>query len=211
MPPPPLHSRVHRFAKYLPLFLCLLAISLEAIRLKTRPIQYIAIARLKISSSAPDQPTLKSFPKTLVREFFETQIEVIQSHQVHLGALHRLNSLHPNLQPAEVSLKVLHHPGSTFLSIGAFGTQSEYPAHYLDAVIDEYLSWRKNVMDISKKGSIQMEPDFALTVLQRPQPNLIHPPPYRRNLIIAAIIGTLLGWIMKRIVERSSHRPSPAC
>ncbi len=92
--------------------------------------------------------------------FYGTQIKLMKSNDVQMGALVRVQTLHPNLQPQPVYLDVSQSPHAFAFDLSVEAENGDYARYYLDAVMDEYLDQKKKKLleeSDSTTGAIQQE------------------------------------------------------
>ncbi len=88
------------------------------------------------------------------QNFFGTQIEVMKSDKLRQRVLTRLAELGQDKHPCGVKLEVSQTRRTTIFVITATGTRADYTEAYLNAVMDEFLAYRKEVRNSSSDGTL---------------------------------------------------------
>ncbi len=126
------------------LLLCTsIAVCFQAWRISNEPIMYVSFARIV----AGDTVNLNKNTPSLVnqREFFGTQMELVQSGEVRRRALERLEAMRSELEPVPVEIEVTRTRNSSILNLQSVGEEPEYTQAYLDALLDEYMNIRSEM------------------------------------------------------------------
>lgn len=127
-----------------------IAICFEALRITGKTTEYIAIGKIvaglqvKVGSRDGDVVT-----NAFAQDFYGTQIETLESGALRNHALERVRSLHPELKEIEVEIRVTQTKGSSILNVAAVGEEAKYTRVYLDALLDEYIAFRKDMLEKS--------------------------------------------------------------
>src|SRR3954454_9471611 len=79
--------------------------------------------------------------------FYGTQIQLMQSAEVRRSAESLVRSTHPEMQPVLVDITVAQKPRTSIFDLQAIGTTPEYTQAYLNAVMQKYLDFKKNMKD----------------------------------------------------------------
>lgn len=77
--------------------------------------------------------------------FYGTQIELMQSANVQNRAHARVQAQHPDLKPVKVRLQVTRSPLASIFVLSAIGADPTYPRLFLEAVMEEYLQYKREV------------------------------------------------------------------
>jgi capsular exopolysaccharide synthesis family protein len=80
-----------------------------------------------------------------LNNFYGTQSELMQSSKVKQRAAARVETLRPELQACGVTLSVSQQQGTSFFILQAIGDKGDYIQAYLDACMDEYMSFRRDL------------------------------------------------------------------
>ena len=86
--------------------------------------------------------------------FFGTQIELFQSEKIQLRALSRVQGLQPDLAPSAVAVNISQQPKSAVFLLRATGTDPVYTQAYLEALMEEYLNYKKEVRAASSDDTL---------------------------------------------------------
>jgi uncharacterized protein involved in exopolysaccharide biosynthesis len=79
--------------------------------------------------------------------FYGTQIQLMQSSEVRRSAEALVRSQHPELQPVKVDISVAQKPRTSIFELQAVGAMPDYTQAYLNAVMQKYLDYKKNIKD----------------------------------------------------------------
>ncbi len=103
-----------------------------------------------------------------VQNFFGTQIQLIQSERLQLRAVDRVKSTQPNLKEPKNELgqvkvptvRIVQAPKSAVFVLEARSSSAEYARAYLDALVDEFLLYKREVRSSTSTdalGSIERQ------------------------------------------------------
>ena len=159
--PSPLHridqtsARLQRYrlllrSRWWFLLLCIsIGVCIQAYRVSTEPVDYTSYAKLAAGGrvNVGNVPMLRDQGYT--QDFFGTQIEILQSSEVRRRALDRMSSLHPDLEQSRVQVTVNQARGSSILNVSATGEDPRYTQRYLDALLQEYIIFRRDMREAS--------------------------------------------------------------
>ena len=132
------------------LLLCIsIGVCVQAYRVSTEPVDYTSYAKLAAGGrvNVGNVPMLRE--QTYSQDFFGTQIEILQSSEVRRRALDRMSSLHPDLEQSRVRVTVNQARGSSILNVSANGEDPLYTQRYLDALLQEYIIFRRDMREAS--------------------------------------------------------------
>ncbi len=119
----------------------LVALCLSGCGRDSGDIQYISFAR--IVAQPPGAPVAEGQPG--VEEFYGTQMALIQSGKVRRRAHERVDALSPELSEVPVVLEVTRTRNSSIINLQAVASEPGYTRAYLDAILEEYLNFRKEM------------------------------------------------------------------
>ena len=138
-----------RFARYLrrhwwlPALTTSIALCLVAFYVLSRPPAYFSQASLWVSGK------VKLSEGTLYSEelqfFSGTQIELLQSENLQARAADRVTTLKPELKSVPVKLSVRQTPRTTIIVVETSGPEPAYTQAFLEALVDEYFAYRKEI------------------------------------------------------------------
>jgi capsular exopolysaccharide synthesis family protein len=108
-----------------------------------KPISFASSARMIVSGqiALPNS----SYYQEEVSGFYETQSQLMQSGEVQRRAASRVKALRPDLTPAPVLVKATVGKGTSIFNLTAVGPTSEYTSFFLNAVMEEYLNYKREV------------------------------------------------------------------
>jgi len=128
---------------WIPLLTTAIGLGLQAWVVLSAPPQYQASGRLMVSGkiALPDGAMYSEE----AANFFGTQLELLQSGEVARRADARVMALNPNLEKVPVRLFASVIPKTSIFSVTAQGLQPQQTKAYLDAVMDEYIAYRRSM------------------------------------------------------------------
>jgi capsular exopolysaccharide synthesis family protein len=88
------------------------------------------------------------------QNFFGTQVEIMQSDKIARRTIDRLDRLKQNRNSSPISLEVSQVRKTTIFILQAKGKDEAYTTAYLNALMDEYLSYRKEVRSLSSDDTL---------------------------------------------------------
>ncbi|MBA3962721.1 MAG: polysaccharide biosynthesis tyrosine autokinase [Chthoniobacterales bacterium] len=77
--------------------------------------------------------------------FYGTQIQLMQSDEVHRGAEALVRATHPELPQVKVEINVTQRPRTSIFELEAVGTTPDYTQAFLDATMQKYLDVKKGM------------------------------------------------------------------
>ncbi len=129
-----------------------IAVCFQALRITGKATEYVAlgkiVAGLKVSPGR-EGPGGEVVSNMMQAEFYGTQIEILEGGELRRRALERVRSLHPELKEIDVEVRVTQTKGSSILNVAAVGEEAKYTRVYLDSLLDEYIAFRKEMIDKS--------------------------------------------------------------
>ena len=128
---------------WIPLLTTAVGLGLQAWMVLSAPPKYQSGGRLMVSGKI-------NLPEGAVyneeaANFFGTQLELLQSSEVARRADARVMALNPNLEKVPVSLFATIIPKTSIFQVTAQGLQPQQTKAYLDAVMDEYIAYRRTM------------------------------------------------------------------
>ncbi|PYJ82958.1 MAG: hypothetical protein DME22_16955, partial [Verrucomicrobia bacterium] len=153
---PPSPVRVRRFFTFLTQYWWIpaatLVLTLAAAAIYVRRVAPTFISRARMWESEKLRlPEGASYTENL-ENYLGTQMELLKSPRMQGLTLARLRALKsnavpagPNGQPLPVSIRVTQTPKSSVLVIEGASSQAAYTEAYLNALMDEYLQYRRNL------------------------------------------------------------------
>ncbi len=107
-----------------------------------KPVSYSSTARMILSGQIA-LPESSSYREE-VAGFYGTQVELMLSGGVRENAVKRVQAMRPDLTPSPVQITAGVTKGTSIFVLNALGTSAEYTQALLNAVMDEYLSYRRS-------------------------------------------------------------------
>ena len=128
---------------WIPLLTTAIGLGLQAWMVLSAPPKYQSSGRLMVSGKI-------ALPEGAVyseeaANFFGTQLELLQSSEVARRADARVMALNPNLEKAPVNLYASIIPKTSIFAVTAQGLQPQQTKAYLDAVMDEFIAYRRSM------------------------------------------------------------------
>lgn len=128
---------------WIPLLTTAIGLGLQAWMVLSAPPKYQSSGRLMVSGKI-------ALPEGAVyseeaANFFGTQLELLQSGEVARRADARVMALNPNLEKVPVNLYASILPKTSIFQVTAQGLQPQQTKAYLDAVMDEYIAYRRSL------------------------------------------------------------------
>ena len=108
---------------------------------------YVATGRIVAGVKVNVSGGRDSIQNTQGQSFYGTQIEILESGALRARALERLRSLHPELQEHDVEIRVTQTKGSAILNVSGVCESPKYGRLFVDALLDEYIGFRKELLD----------------------------------------------------------------
>ncbi len=128
---------------WIPLLTTTIGLGLQAWMVLSAPPKYQSSGRLMVSGKI-------ALPEGAVyseeaANFFGTQLELLQSSEVARRADARVMALNPNLEKVPVNLYASIIPKTSIFAVTAQGLQPQQTKAYLDAVMDEFIAYRRSM------------------------------------------------------------------
>ena len=128
---------------WIPLLTTAIGLGLQAWMVLSAPPKYQSTGRLMVSGKI-------ALPEGAVyseeaANFFGTQLELLQSGEVARRADARVMALNPNLEKVPVNLYASVIPKTSIFAVTAQGLQPQQTKAYLDAVMDEFIAYRRSM------------------------------------------------------------------
>ena len=128
---------------WIPLLTTAIGLGLQAWVVLSAPPKYQSSGRLMVSGkiALPDGAVYSEE----AANFFGTQLELLQSSEVARRADARVMALNPNLEKVPVNLYASIIPKTSIFAVTAQGLQPQQTKAYLDAVMDEFIAYRRSM------------------------------------------------------------------
>lgn len=154
-------ERLHRYKLLLKkfwwvlIFTASVGLFVKAVLALNKPPDYVSTAQMSLTGRI-DTPEGNRYREELTG-FFNTQLYLMQSPLVQEKAAQRVQTLHPELMPenaGQVSLKAEMIAATTVFRLEAAARDPKYAQAYLDAVMQEYLDFRRSQRDNTTDGTL---------------------------------------------------------
>ncbi len=140
-------TKLHRYRAlvkrrwYVPLLTISVGLCIQAYRFAQIQPTYISSGKLIVSPRMflPENAVVSDESVN----FIGTQLELMQSAEVRARARARVQALKPDLAPIPVSISAYQQPRTSIFTLQASGSEPNYTQAFLDAVMEEYISRRK--------------------------------------------------------------------
>jgi polysaccharide biosynthesis transport protein len=151
--------RKSRFLQYLRLFgwipalttsMALVVIGMIALR---QPAVYVSQASL-VAGGKLRLPEAGGAYSEELQFFYGTQTELLQSDRLRQAAMERVQTLHPEYRPVEVELRIRQAPRTAIFELQATGGEPRYTQAFLDALVEEYFNYRKQMRSSSSEDTL---------------------------------------------------------
>jgi capsular exopolysaccharide synthesis family protein len=137
---------------WVPVLTLAMAVAGAAFYLTFQPASYASSARMWVSGKL-HIPEGSLYSEEL-QFFFGTQVELMQSEKIQQRALARVQTLNPDLKPSPVRVRVAQSPKSAIFQLSAVGSDPAYTQAHLNALIDEYLNYKKEIRAASSDDTL---------------------------------------------------------
>lgn len=127
-----------------------LAVCVQAVLLKREPESYTSLARMCLSGRVRVSDVGYSDDLQL-----STQVELLRSPNTQVRARARVQALKPDLNPVEVQLEVNQFRNADIIVLRAWASEPKFAQAYLQAVMEEYLEYKKEIRTASSDTSVQ--------------------------------------------------------
>ena len=131
-----------------------IAVCYQALSITSKPTEYIAFGKIVAGTQVKLQNGDTGVNQVFTQDFYGTQIELLEAGKLKSNADSRVAASHPDLKPIDVDVQVTQTKGSSILNVSATGIESEYTRVYLDALLSEYLGFRKQMIEDSIVGTM---------------------------------------------------------
>lgn len=144
-------NQVHRYSGLLRrrwwvlLIALLLGLVIRGVMIFTATPLYRSIGQMTVSVKV-QIPTTSVYSEE-VSQFLGTQVAYMRSATVRLRAADRVRTLKPDLPATPVTLDISVLPRTTIFNLEAVGASPEYTRAYLDAVMEEYIQFKKDMRE----------------------------------------------------------------
>ncbi|HBJ86470.1 MAG TPA: hypothetical protein DDZ88_21970 [Verrucomicrobiales bacterium] len=126
----------------------------QASRITGKPQEFRSLAKLVASGGKAEEDIHMRWRESQM-DFYGTIIETIESAEMKRRALERVRALNPDLKDNDVDIRVTQTKGSSIFNILATGTEPEYTRIFLDALLDEFMSFRQQIRESQGGKTLQ--------------------------------------------------------
>jgi len=145
-----------------------LGVCLAAWVVSQMPADYISEARMMVSGTIQYKADASFTEET--EFYYGTQTELMRSLEVRKGALARVQTLHPDYVPEEVTLSVSQVPHASMFILTVEGQSAKYAQAYLDAIMDEFID-QKRKLRLQKSDATTLAIQDQLASLEKDMEN----------------------------------------
>ncbi|MHB1083039.1 MAG: polysaccharide biosynthesis tyrosine autokinase [Prosthecobacter sp.] len=130
-----------------------IGVCVQALRITGRPQEFRSLAKLVAGGQLAfnDNVTWREQQA----DFYGTIIETIESAEMKRRALERVRALFPDVKDSDVEIRVAQTKGSAIFNILATGSEPKYTKIFLDALLDEFISFRQSIREQAQGKVLQ--------------------------------------------------------
>ena len=126
---------------------------LQARRITCRPQEFRSLAKLVAGGQMVFNNTITW--REQQQDFYGTIIETIESAEMKRRAWERVKALNPDLKDSDVDIRVAQTKGSAIFNILATGPEPKYTRIFLNALLDEFISFRQSIREQAQGRVLQ--------------------------------------------------------
>lgn len=134
----------------------------QSLRITGKPQEFRSLAKLVAGGQLMTDDTI--YWREQQDDFYGTIIETLESAEMKRRALERVRALNPDLKDSDVEIRVAQTKGSAIFNILATGTEPKYTRIFLDALLDEFISFRQSIREQAQGKVLQQ---FLMEVVSR--------------------------------------------
>jgi chromosome segregation ATPase len=139
-------------------------ICFQALRITGKPQEFCSLAKLVAGGGNITKDIHMRWRESQM-DFYGTIIETLESAEMKRRALERVRALNPDLKESDVDIRVTQSKGSAIFNILANGTEPKYTRIFLDALLDEFITFRQQVRE--SQGGKTLQPFLQAVVAQQ--------------------------------------------
>jgi len=179
-----------------------LGIGFQAYRELKREPRYISQARMIVSGRVA-LPEGAIYTEEL-SNFFGTQIALMKSTRVQKRAGDRVKALNPSIIPAPVLLSAALMQDTSIFILTAEGLQPDYTQAFLDAILQEYMNFRREMRSLTSESSLLAIADQIVTLEDEIEQgeNAIVEFQKRNNVVYIQEQGTTAGTYLAQLKNK---------
>ena len=162
-------------------------ICLSALQITSQTSVFRSLAKVvaKASSQAQDEEP----------DYFGIIVETLESAEMSRRAQERVQGLHPELEDSPVEIRVARSKGSAIFNIIASGSEPKYTQIFLNAMVDEYIAFRRQVSEHAKGAVLEV------SVMERATTPMEHITDWKMPIILGGVGGAVLGLVIGLLVS----------
>ncbi len=130
-----------------------IGVCVQALRITGRPQEFRSLAKLVAGGQMVFNDSVSW--REQQSDFYGTIIETVESAEMKRRALERVRALSPDMKDSDVDIRVAQTKGSAIFNILATGSEPKYTKIFLDALLDEFISFRQNVREQAQGKVLQ--------------------------------------------------------
>lgn len=127
--------------------------ALQVLRITKKPQEFRSLAKLVAGGQLVFNDSVSW--REQQEDFYGTIIETIESAEMSRRALERVRALNPDLKDCDVAIRVARTKGSAIFNILATGSEPKYTKIFLDALLDEFISFRQSIREQAQGKVLQ--------------------------------------------------------
>lgn len=131
-----------------------IGICFKALLITGKPQEYISLAKLvaggRMVSNTNGAPGYIEY----LQDFYGTIIETLESAAMRRQAMDRVRLMNPDLKECDVDVHVTQNKGSAIFNVAAIGTEPKFTRVFLDALLDEFRSFRDNIREQQRNKAL---------------------------------------------------------
>ncbi|MBE2283039.1 MAG: polysaccharide biosynthesis tyrosine autokinase [Prosthecobacter sp.] len=130
-----------------------IGVCVQALRITGRPQEFRSLAKLVAGGQMVFNDSVTW--REQQADFYGTIIETVESAEMKRRALERVRALNPDLKDSDVEIRVAQTKGSAIFNILATGSEPKYTKIFLDALLDEFISFRQSIREQAQGKVLQ--------------------------------------------------------
>lgn len=127
--------------------------ALQARRITKKPQEFRSLAKLVAGGQMVFNDSIMW--REQQQDFYGTIIETIESAEMKRRAFERVRALNPDIKDVDVEIRVAQTKGSAIFNILATGSEPKYTRIFLDALLDEFISFRQSIREQAQGKVLQ--------------------------------------------------------
>jgi len=130
-----------------------IGVCVQALRITGRPQEFRSLAKLVAGGQMVFNDSVAW--REQQADFYGTIIETVESAEMKRRALERVRALNPDVKDSDVEIRVAQTKGSAIFNILATGSEPKYTKIFLDALLDEFISFRQSIREQAQGKVLQ--------------------------------------------------------